>query len=144
MAFTTAQRVKDLIRDQGTSYHHAPVEALITNVVAASNAFLEEMGVPASTTDEGLLMAADRLAVTHLMEGELMRQMLRGESQATGSFRIVINEMRALALSDAQMYVPVNLRSLHVRANRNFAFGRGGGLYGGSEAGRYARRGSNR
>ncbi len=69
MAFATVQRVKDLIRDQGTGYHSAPVEAALTNVVAASNAFLEEMGVPASTTDAGLLMAADRLAVTFLMEG---------------------------------------------------------------------------
>lgn len=144
MAFTTVQRVKDLMRDQGASFHNAPVEAAITNAVAGANAYLEEIGVPASTTDAGLLIAADRLAMTFLMEGELVRQMLRGESQATGSFRITINEMRQLALNDALTYVPITVRSVQVRANRNFAQGRGGALYGGSEAGGYARRGSKR
>lgn len=143
MAFTTTTRVKDLIRDQGTAFHNAPSESAIANAVAGANAFLEKIGVAASTTDSGLLIAADRLAISYIMEGELTRMLLRGEAQAIGSFRLATDQLRASAINDAQIYVPVSFRKPKVRANRNWAYGRGGPLYDGSEAGSHTRRGDD-
>ena len=143
MAFTTTQRVKDLTRDQGTAFHHAPVEGAITNAVNGANAFLEKIGVATSTTDSGLLIAADRLAISYIMEGEITRMLLRGETSAIGSFRLAVDQLRASAISDAQIYIPVSFRKPHVRANRNWAYERGGPLYGGSEAGSHTRRGDD-
>lgn len=144
MAFTTVQRVKDLIREQGDAYHQAPVEAAITNAVAGANAFLEQLGVAATVTDAGLLIAADRLAISYLMEGELTRMLYRGEGQAVGSFRLATDQLRASAVADAQIYISLDFRRPSVRANRNWAFNRGGPLYGGSEAGPHRRTGTKR
>jgi|SRR3990167_1851840 len=141
MAFTTVQRVKDLTRDQGTAFHNAPTENAITNAVDGANAYLEQIGIDSATTDAGLLIAADRLAMSYLMEGELSRMLLRGEAQAIGSFRLAVDQLRFAAINDAQIYIPISFRNTHIRANRDFAFRRGGPLYGGSEAGRYRRRG---
>lgn len=144
MAFTTSQRVKDLMRDQGTAYHSAPTENAITNAVNGANAFIEKLGIDSAETDAGILIAADRLAVSYLMEGEIMRQMLRGESQAVGSYRLAIDQLRAAITNDVYKYLSFSLRTTKARANRNWAFQRGGPLYHGSEAGGYARTGGNK
>lgn len=139
MAFTTVTRLKARIRDSGVSFHNASVEAALTDVVASANAELEKLGVPSTETDLGLLAAADRLAISLLFDGELLRMMLRGESQAVGSYRITAREMRLSALEQAQPYISIARQKTLAANNRNWAFERGSPLRRGSEAGRFRR-----
>lgn len=139
MAFTTVIRLKALVRDSGVAFHNASVETALTNVVASANAELENLGVPSSETDLGLLAAADRLAISLLFDGEIMRMMLRGESQAVGSYRITSIAMRDSALKQAQPYISIARQKTLVANNRNWAYERGSPLRRGSEAGRFVR-----
>ncbi len=139
MAFTTTTRLKALIRDSGVAFHNASVEAALTNVVASANAELEKLGVLSTETDLGLLSAADRLAISLLFDGEITRMMLRGESQAVGSYRITAIEMRASALAQAQPYISIARQKTLIANNRNWAYERGSPLRRGSEAGEFVR-----
>ena len=139
MAFTTTTRLKALIRDSGVAFHNASVEAALTNVAASANAELEKLGVPSTETDLGLLSAADRLAISLMMDGEIIRMLLRGESQAVGSYRLASLELRESALRQAQLYISVAREKTTIANNRNWAYERGGAFYRGSEAGQYRR-----
>ena len=139
MPFTTVTRLKALIRDSGVAFHNASVETALTNVVASANAELEKLGVPSTETDLGLLAAADRLAISLLFDGEILRMMLRGEAKAVGSYRITGIEIRASALKQAQPYISIARQKTLVANNRNWAYERGSPFRTSSEAGRFVR-----
>jgi len=105
MAFSTVARVKELMTDAGVGYHNTPSETAFTNAVGSANAILENMGVASTVTDLGLLYAADQLALSMLMTGQLVRMMVRGEAQVVGSFRLAIDSLRENALDQALAYV---------------------------------------
>lgn len=105
MAFSTVARVKDLMTDSGVSFHNTPSENAFTNAVGSANAVIENMGVASTVTDLGLLFAADQLALSMLMTGQLARMMVRGESQAVGSYRLAVDSLRENALEQALAYV---------------------------------------
>lgn len=105
MAFSTVDRLKELLSDSGVGFHNTPSETAFTNVVASANAILENMGVASTVTDAGLLYAADQLALSMLMTGQLVRMMVRGEAQAVGSFRLAADSLREDALVQARAYV---------------------------------------
>ena len=139
MAFTTSARLQDLIGAEQGGFHSKPNADALTAAAAGANAELEKLGVPSTETDAGLLQAADRLALSYLLEGLIVQMALRRESQATGSLRITALEMRASALQQAGGYVSLTVRKPKVVRNRNWAYGRGGPLRRGSEAGKYKR-----
>jgi hypothetical protein len=139
MAFTTTARIKALINQVGTGFHAKPSDEAITQAADSANAELEKLGVAASETNNALLMAADRLALSYLIEGLIVQQTLRGNPQATGSLRIFAMDLRASALLEAGAFVLLSRRETTIARNRNWANERGGPLRRGSEAGRVCR-----
>ncbi len=105
MAFTTPDRIRALIGDSGVGFHNAPTVTALANVAVSANAILENLGVPSTETDLGLLYAADQLALSMLMTGQLARMMVRGEAQAVGSFRLAADSLRKDAITQALAYV---------------------------------------
>lgn len=121
MAFTTATRIKDLIRYQGTSEVHQFDDTAITNSADSANAQLEKMGVPSTETDAGLLGCADRLALSYLMQGQLVTMAVRGDAApSVDSVRRSADFLRESAMLDAGAYVPISLRKPVARGNRSW------------------------
>jgi len=134
MAFTTTARLKALINQGGAGFHAKPSDDAITQAADSANAELERLGVDPTETNKSLLMAADRLALSYLLEGLIAQQAFRGESQSVGSLRITAMDLRASALIEAGAFVSLSLSKPKVVRNRNWAYERGGPLRRGSEA----------
>jgi len=136
MAFTTATRLKDLLRQaSGTSPYGVPSSAAITNAVNAANGELEKMGVPSTETDAGLLGAADLLALAYLGVGQSLFQGARGQHlPSPDSVRRGSTVARTMALEMAGRYISHSRRLPNAVRNRNWANQRGGQLWGDSEA----------
>jgi len=136
MAFTTATRLKDLLRQaSGSSPYGVPSEAAITNAVNAANGELEKMGVPSTETDAGLLGAADLLAVAYLGVGQSIFQGARGQHlPSPDSIRRGSTAAREMALAMAGRYISHSRRKPNAVRNRNWANERGGPTWQDSEA----------
>lgn len=135
--------LKDYIQKDSTSLQKTVTDAMITRAVNAANDTLEEWGLADSETGNAAVHAGALLGMSNVSLSVMINAALRGEEKVASVLEKASETLYNQAVKQAALFLSPSLRKSRVRANRSWAWRRGGALYRGSEAGRYARTGSD-